>query len=212
MGARYIDIEGDTVEEALEKFLKEHSKEISEIRYKVLRLPLGKQKAKVRIFLDTEDFDILDEISREFLHKLGVKGSIDIDVDEEGNYYVNFDIQDLDSTLIGNRGRILRELNYILKAIVNKRKSSIKVNFDISRYMRRRIGRAINKAKALIQIMKQQGRSEILYDAPIMPEEAEQVRKYLKNLGYTLERLRIREKGIRSDTGEPVYIIKPLKQ
>ncbi len=212
MGARYIDIEGDTVEEALEKFLKEHSKDLSEIRYKVLRLPLGKQKAKVRIFLDTEDFDILDEISREFLHKLGVKGSIDIDVDEEGNYYVNFDIQDLDSTLIGNRGRILRELNYILKAIVNKRKSSIKVNFDISRYMMRRIGRAINKAKALIQIMKQQGRSEILYDAPIMPEEAEQVRKYLKNLGYTLERLRIREKGIRSNTGEPVYIIKPLKK
>jgi predicted RNA-binding protein Jag len=212
MGARYIDIEGDTVEEALEKFLKEHSKELSEIRYKVLRLPVGRQKAKVRIFLDTEDFDILDEIAREFLHRLGVKGSVDIDVDEEGNYYVNFDIQDLDSTLIGNRGRILRELNYILKAIVNKRKRTIRVNFDIARYMRRRIGRAINKAKALIQIMQQQGKNEIVYDAPIMPEEAEQVRRYLKNLGYTLERLKIKEKGIRSNTGEPVYIIKPLSK
>jgi predicted RNA-binding protein Jag len=144
------------------------------------------------------------------LHRLGVKGSVDIDVDEEGNYYVNFDIQDLDSTLIGNRGRILRELNYILKAIVNKRKRTIRVNFDIARYMRRRIGRAINKAKALIQIMQQQGKNEIVYDAPIMPEEAEQVRRYLRNLGYTLERLKIKEKGISSNTGEPVYIIKPL--
>jgi len=141
-----------------------------------------------------------------------VKGSVDIDVDEEGNYYVNFDIQDLDSTLIGNRGRILRELNYILKAIVNKRKRTIRVNFDIARYMRRRIGRAINKAKALIQIMQQQGKNEIVYDAPIMPEEAEQVRRYLRNLGYTLERLKIKEKGIRSNTGEPVYIIKPLSK
>jgi len=51
MGARYIDIEGDTVEEALEKFLKEHSKELSEIRYKVLRLPVGGQKARLGYFL-----------------------------------------------------------------------------------------------------------------------------------------------------------------
>jgi hypothetical protein len=78
--------------------------------------------------------------------------------------------------------------------------------------MRRRIGRAINKAKALIQIMQQQGKNEIVYDAPIMPEEAEQVRRYLRNLGYTLERLKIKEKGIRSNTGEPVYIIKPLSK
>lgn len=212
MRARYVDVEGYSVEEALEKFLKESAKDISEIRYKVLRLPTGGQKAKVRIFLDTEDFDILDEIAREFLHRLGVKGSVDIDIDEEGRYYVNFDIQELDSTLIGNRGRILRELNYILKAIVNKRKPSIKVNFDIAHYRKRRIGRAINKAKALLQIMEQQGKEEIVYDAPIMTEEVNYVKRYLNNIGYTLERLRIRDKSIKSKTGELVYIIKPLKK
>ncbi len=212
MRARYIDVEGYTVEDALENFLKENSLQLSEIRYKVIRFPVGDQKARVRIFLDTEDFDILDEMAREFLHRLGVKGSVDIDVDEEGGYYVNFDIQELDSTLIGNRGRTLRSLNYLLKAIVNKRKPSIWVNFDISHYRRRRIGRAINKAKALLQIMKQQGKKEIVYDAPIMQEEVNYVRKYLNNLGYTLERLRVKEKTIKSRTGEPVYIIKPLQR
>ncbi len=210
MKARYIDLEGGTVEEVLTKFLEENSLELKDIRYKVLRFPVGEQKAKVRIFLDTEDFDILDEISREFLHRLGVKGSVDIDVDEEGRYYVNFDIQELDSTLIGNRGRTLKALNYLLKSIVNKRKPTIKVNFDIAHYRRRRIGRAINKAKALLQIMKQQGKEEIVYDAPIMPEEVQHVKKFLKSYGYTLERLRIRDKSIRSKTGEPVYIIKPI--
>ncbi|MEO0215289.1 MAG: hypothetical protein ABIL12_07280, partial [candidate division WOR-3 bacterium] len=84
--------------------------------------------------------------------------------------------------------------------------------FDIAHYRRRRIGRAINKAKALLQIMKQQGKDEIVYDAPIMVEEVNYVKKYLKNLGYTLERLRIKDKGIKSKTGELVYIIKPLKK
>jgi hypothetical protein len=45
-----------------------------------------------------------------------------------------------------------------------------------------------------------------------MPEEAEQVKRYLMNLGYTLKRLKIKEKGIKSDTGEPVYIIRPLSK
>ncbi len=212
MKARYIDLEGRTVDEALVRYLEEHSKDISEIRYKVLQLPDRNNNARVRIFLDTEDFDVIDEVAREFLHRLGVKGGIDIDVDEYGRYYVNFDIRELDSTLIGHQGQTLRAINHILTSIVKKRKPNVRVQFDIAHYRRRRVKRAINKAIAILKIMEAQGRTEMAYDAPIQSDEVEAVRRFLKTRGYTMERLKVRGRRIKSKTGEPVYIIRKLSE
>ena len=212
MKARYIDLEGATVEEALMKYLNEHALDISEIRYKVLQLPSRGTPAKVRIFLDTEDFDLIDEVAREFLHKLGVKGGVDIDVDEYGRYYVNFDIKELDNTLIGHQGQTLRAINHVLSAIINRRKPNIKVQFDIAHYRRRRVKRAINKAIAILKLMEAQGKSEMAYDAPIQSDEVEAVRRFLRKRGYTMERLKIKGRRIKSKTGEPVYIIRKLTE
>ncbi len=212
MKARYIDLEGATVEEALMKYLNEHALDISEIRYKVLQLPSRGTPAKVRIFLDTEDFDLIDEVAREFLHKLGVKGGVDIDVDEYGRYYVNFDIKELDNTLIGHQGQTLRAINHVLSAIINRRKPNIKVQFDIAHYRRRRVKRAINKAIAILKLMEAQGKTEMAYDAPIQSDEVEAVRRFLRKRGYTMERLKIKGRRIKSKTGEPVYIIRKLTE
>ena len=212
MKARYIDLEGATVEEALMEYLNEHALDISEIRYKVLQLPSRGTPAKVRIFLDTEDFDLIDEVAREFLHKLGVKGGVDIDVDEYGRYYVNFDIKELDNTLIGHQGQTLRAINHVLSAIINRRKPNIKVQFDIAHYRRRRVKRAINKAIAILKLMEAQGKSEMAYDAPIQSDEVEAVRRFLRKRGYTMERLKIKGRRIKSKTGEPVYIIRKLTE
>lgn len=212
MKARYIDLEGSTVEEALMKYLNEHSLDISEVRYKVLQLPSRGSPARVRIFLDTEDFDVIDEVAREFLHRLGVKGGVDIDVDEYGRYYVNFDIKELDNTLIGHQGQTLRAINHVLSSIINRRKPNIKVQFDIAHYRRRRVKRAINKAIAILKLMEAQGKTEMAYDAPIQSDEVEAVRRFLRKRGYTMERLKIRGRRIKSKTGEPVYIIRKLTE
>ncbi|NPB03009.1 MAG: hypothetical protein GXO39_01150 [Thermotogae bacterium] len=212
MKARYIDLEGSTVEEALMKYLNERSLDISEIRYKVLQLPSGGSPARVRIFLDTEDFDVIDEVAREFLHRLGVKGGVDIDVDENGRYYVNFDIKELDNTLIGHQGQTLRAINHLLSSIIKKRKPHIKVHFDIAHYRRRRVRRAINKAIAILKLMETQGKTEMAYDAPIQSDEVEAVRRFLNTKGYTMERLKVKGRRIKSKTGEPVYIIRKLTE
>jgi len=103
---RYIEEEGKTVEEALEKALRKAGIERSEARFEIINEGFSGEPARIRLYLENEDFDIIEGVIKEFFDKLGVKVEVEIEPRKRRKYYVNIHTRGYDSVFIGKRGKI----------------------------------------------------------------------------------------------------------
>jgi len=145
---RYIEEEGRTVEEALEKALQKGGVDKAEARFEVLYPGDQERPARVRLYLDAEELDIIESVTREFLEKLGTRGEIEIKPSKKG-YYVNVTTRGYDSVLIGREGRTLEAFEHLLRLMIQRRKHDIDIELDVSHYRERKRQLLINKAKAV---------------------------------------------------------------
>lgn len=198
---RYIEEEGRTVEEALEKALQKAGIERSEARFEVVDEGLKGKPAKVRLYLEAEELDIIETTIREFLDTLGTRGEVEI-IPRKKSYYVNIKTRGYDSALIGRGGKTLEALNYLMNLILKRKKSDLLIDLDVSHYKERHKEFIINKAKAIAKRVKETGR-EMRMD-PLPPGERKLVRDALKKdkeiRTYTVER-----------SGELILVIAPAK-
>jgi spoIIIJ-associated protein len=198
---RYIEEEGKTVEEALEKALERGGVDRSEARFEVLSEGVGGKPARIRLYLEAEDLDLIEGTIKEFLEKLGTRGEVEIEPQKK-RYYVNIRTRGYDSALIGRGGKTLEALDYLLNLMLKRKKTDINISLDVSHYRLRKREFLINKAKAIAQRVKETGR-EMRMD-PLSPEERRLVRDALK-----------RDKEIRTYTvdrgGELILVIAPSK-
>jgi len=198
---RYIEEEGKTVEEALEKALEKSGIERSEARFEVLSEGVGGRLARIRLYLEAEELDFIESTVKEFLDKLGTRGEVEIEPMKK-KYYVNIHTRGYDSALIGRGGKTLEALDYLLNLMLKRKKPDINITLDVSRYKKRKREFLLNKAKAIARRVKETGR-EMRMD-PLSPEERRLVRDALR-----------KDKEIRTYTvdrsGELILIIAPSK-
>ncbi len=175
---RYIEEEGKTVEEALEKALRKAGIERSEARFEIINEGFSDEPARIRLYLDDEDFDIIEGVIKEFFDKLGVKVEVEIEPRKRRKYYVNIHTRGYDSVFIGKRGKNLNALDHLINLLVKRKKNGLIVDLDVSGYKKRHKEFLINKAKAIARRVKETG-MEMRFD-PLEPDERKLVRDILR--------------------------------
>ena len=174
---RYIEEEGRTVEEALEKALEKAGIARSEARFEVVNEGLGDEPARVRLYQDAKELDLIEDLIKEFLGILTSRVDVEIEPRKKG-YYVNIHTRGYDSALIGRGGKTLEALEYLINLMLRRKKPNLQVELDISHYRERRKEFLKNKALAVARRVKETGK-EMRID-PLTPEERKLVRDTLR--------------------------------
>ena len=196
---RFYDVEGKTVEEAIEKAQKALDMVGRPLRYVVMSDGTGNRPAMIRVFLNLEEVELIENLINEFFSKLGVKPKIHM-IPRQKRYYVNIVTRKYDSVLIGRNGETLKELDYLLSILVRRKKPDLHLTVDVNGYRERRKRFLINKTIAIARQVRETGR-EMSLD-PLTEYELRIVKDALK-----------KEKGVvlRAVGKEPniTYVIAP---
>ncbi len=196
---RFYDVEGKTVEEAIEKAQKALDMVGRPLRYVVMSDGTGNRPAMIRVFLNLEEVELIENLINEFFSKLGVKPKIHM-IPRQKRYYVNIVTRKYDSVLIGRNGETLKELDYLLSILVRRKKPDLHLTVDVNGYRERRKRFLINKTIAIARQVRETGR-EMSLD-PLSEYELRIVKDALK-----------KEKGVvlRAVGKEPniTYVIAP---
>ncbi len=196
---RFYDAEGKTVEEAVEKAQKALDMVGRPLRYVIMSDGKGNRPAMIRVFLNLEEVELIENLINEFFGKLGVKPQIHM-IPRQKRYYVNIITKKYDSVLIGRNGETLKELDYLLSILVRRKKPDLHLTVDVNGYRERRKRFLINKTIAIARQVRETGR-EMSLD-PLSEYELRIVKDALK-----------KEKGVvlRAVGKEPniTYVIAP---
>ncbi len=154
---RFYDVEGKTVEEAIEKAQKALDMVGRPLRYVVMSDGTGNRPAMIRVFLNLEEVELIENLINEFFSKLGVKPKIHM-IPRQKRYYVNIVTRKYDSVLIGRNGETLKELDYLLSILVRRKKPDLHLTVDVNGYRERRKRFLINKTIAIARQVRETGR------------------------------------------------------
>ncbi len=196
---RFYDAEGKTVEEAVKKAEEALDMVGRPLRYVIMSDGKGNRPAMIRVFLNLEEVELIENLINEFFGKLGIKPQIHM-IPRQKRYYVNIVTRKYDSVLIGKNGETLKELDYLLSILVRRKKPDLHLTVDVNGYRERRKRFLINKTLAIARQVKETGR-EMSLD-PLTEYELRIVKDALK-----------KEKGVilRAVGKEPniTYVIAP---
>lgn len=146
---------GKTVEEAIDRALKELNTTKDKVETKVLELPssgfmsLFRSKlAKVEVILQLDLCDIATDFLKEVCHAMNIDAQIEAKL--EGNVLFVELKGDSMGVLIGRRGQTLDSLQYLTSLVVNKESDQyIRVNLDTENYRQKREATLIELAGKL---------------------------------------------------------------
>ena len=135
---------GKTVEEAIERAVKELNTTKDKVETKVLELPssgfmsLFRSKlAKVEVTLQLDLCDIAADFLKEVCHAMNIDAHIDAKL-EDNILFIELKGESM-GVLIGRRGQTLDSLQYLTSLVVNKESEQyIRVNLDTENYRKKR--------------------------------------------------------------------------
>ncbi|RBP62104.1 spoIIIJ-associated protein [Alkalibaculum bacchi] len=135
---------GKTVEEAIERAVKELNTTKDKVETKVLELPssgfmsLFRSKlAKVEVTLQLDLCDIAADFLKEVCHAMNIDAHIEAKL-EDNVLFVELKGDSM-GVLIGRRGQTLDSLQYLTSLVVNKESEQyIRVNLDTENYRKKR--------------------------------------------------------------------------
>lgn len=157
-----IEIEGKTLEEALNKAKAFLNAPLDKIEYKVLEygregiLGIGARPFRISAWIKKDPEDTLKKFIKEILTKLGLKAKIKT-IKEEGNIKVSIEGENL-GELIGPKGKTLSSLEFILRVFAAKNQISEIVTLDIDHYRERKEKYLSELAKRVAQRVKKEKR------------------------------------------------------
>ncbi len=163
---QYFELEGDSPDIILAKFLKEQNIPNEYVEYEVIEagskgiFGLGKKLAKIRIKYN--DIEHIKRKSRmmlsDILEKAGFnEAHISVSV-KENNVYLNVETEYSD-ILIGKHAQTLDALQYLMDKMIKDESSEVNVYIDVSSYRQRIVEKNIEKALSLAEQVKRTGRS-----------------------------------------------------
>jgi spoIIIJ-associated protein len=175
---RFADIVGNTVEECIEKAIKELNLEKNAIRFVVLNDGIQTKPARIRVCLKPEEVDLIQNILRKFFNLLGVKAEIEI-IPRDKRYSVNVNTKN-PYWLIGKDGQILEQLEYLLNLILRKKAPNLTIRLDIANFRKQKEETLKNKALAIVARVREL-QKEMRFD-PVTEEEYKILRDFLKDI------------------------------
>ncbi|KAA0259012.1 KH domain-containing protein [Deferribacter autotrophicus] len=185
---KYYEVEGSTVDEAINNFLIQHKIPREYIEIEIIEkgskglFGFGKKNAKIKIKFDDNEY--LKRRSKvilaEILEKAGFE-DFHIEVIEDYPYYT-LNIQSPDSSLlIGKMGQTLEALQFLVERLLNvDEKSDIKILVDVENYRKRVIEDLKNRAIELANKVKKTRRVEKL--PPMIPMVRKEIHTALKSI------------------------------
>ncbi|MGA1846117.1 RNA-binding cell elongation regulator Jag/EloR [Deferribacter abyssi] len=185
---RYYEVEGSTVDEAINNFLLQHKIPREYIEIEIIEkgskglLGFGKKNAKIKIKFDDNEY--LKRRSKvilaEILEKAGFEDFRIELIEDYPNYTLNIHSPD-SSLLIGKMGQTLEALQFLLERLLNiDEKSDIKIFVDVENYRKRVIEDLKNRAIELAKKVKKTRRVEKL--PPMIPMVRKEIHTALKSI------------------------------
>ncbi len=163
-----IEITGRTYEEAVETALKELGLSRDEVDIEVLEeSDIGGVRIRVVPKVPKTVGQIAKEMVERLLFLLKIPAKVYVEEGEIENVAdINIDGENL-GLLIGNRGRTLQVLQYMINLMVSRRlKRGVRVNVDVTRYKKRREEELKKLALKTAELVKQTRRSVTLEPMP----------------------------------------------
>ncbi|TET47854.1 protein jag [candidate division TA06 bacterium] len=183
---KFVEEEGKTVEEAIEKAMEKLGIEPAQARIEIIDegstggiLGIGRKPARVRV-------SAMDKASpsevRELVQKLLLLMAFDSKVavnEKEGVFTADISIGELDGLLIGREGRTLEALQHITNRIAGRMYPGVRVNVDVGGYKARHNQLLRRKAKETAERVRRFGK-EVTMD-PLQSRERRIVHLALQN-------------------------------
>ena len=186
----YIEVKGQTVDDAITNALIQLETTSDKIEYEVIERGsngflglIGKQDAVIKVRKKSNLLDDTYEFLDKMFSAMNMEVTSKIDYNEE-NRTMNIDFSgDEMGILIGKRGQTLDSLQYLISLVVNKESDSyIKVKVDTEDYRERRKQTLENLAKNLSYKVKRTRRPVTL--EPMNPYERRIIHSALQNDRY----------------------------
>ena len=179
----YIETEGTTVDEAIERALTQLNVAREEVTIDILSEPtkgilkFGAKPARVRATRREDADSAPDTILKELLNRMGINA--DIEAEEiEGNTQLNM-LTDVPALLIGRHGQTLDALERLLNCILNKESDARnRVFIDAAGYRVRREQSIVELAHQVAAKVRHTGREVVL--APMSPRDRRIIHLTLK--------------------------------
>ena len=171
---QYIEMEGSTTEEALERALEELGISREQVSVKVIHEPtkgilgLGAKLARIRVTLKEDVSSTPEGVLHEMLNHMGIEAKIESQI-VDGSVHLTVS-PDNPGVLIGKHGQTLNAVEYLLHCILNR--SALvkkKVFVDAEGYRERREQMLIDLAYRVATKVKQT-HQEIVLD-PMPPRD-----------------------------------------
>ncbi len=171
----YVEKEGKTYDDAVEKALEEMQIDREEADIEVLDeggkglLGLIAPKCvRVRVRIRDNRCQEAENFISEVLYRIGAKASIDIKEDEEA---IKVDINGRDSgVIIGKRGETLDAIQYLTSLVVNRGEDEYKrVIIDVEKYRERRKNTLVSLARRMAEKVEKRRKNITL--EPMNPYE-----------------------------------------
>ncbi len=179
----YIETEGTTVDEAIERALTQLNVAREAVTIDILSEPtkgilkFGAKPARVRATRREDAASAPDTILKELLNRMGINA--DIEAEEiEGNTQLNM-LTDVPALLIGRHGQTLDALERLLNCILNKESDARnRVFIDAAGYRVRREQSIVELAHQVAAKVRHTGREVVL--APMSPRDRRIIHLTLK--------------------------------
>jgi len=164
--ANSVEITGKTIDQALEKALKDlharkdevdievlsesHSGLLGIFGGKVVRIRVTRKAAKASGTAE-DGADVIQSVIGEVLGFMGVEYTLTIEASDDTTF-VNINSDGLDGLLIGRRGETLASIQHVVNRIFTKRTGRhSKITVDVGGYVRRKHRLLVEKAQKLAE-------------------------------------------------------------
>jgi spoIIIJ-associated protein len=164
--ARSVEITGKTIDQALEKALKELGARKDEVDIEVLSEThsgllgiFGGKLVRIRVTPRNEKAaggtmegaDVIRSVIGDVLGFMGVEYTLSVE-ESEDTTFVNISSSGLDGLLIGRRGETLASIQHVVNRIYTKRTGRhSKITVDVGGYVRRKHRLLVEKAQKLAE-------------------------------------------------------------
>jgi len=157
--AKSVEVSGKTIEQALQKALKELRANAEDVDIEILSESqggllgiFGSKSVKIRVGLrdakgsDEPNVELLQDIIKEVLSMMGIDYSATVE-EMPDTTFININSDGLDGLLIGRRGETLASIQHVVNRIfTSKTGRHSKVTIDVGGYVKRKHRLLIEKA------------------------------------------------------------------
>lgn len=183
---KFVEEEGKTVEEAIEKAMEKLGIEPAQARIEIIDegstggiLGIGRKPARVRVSaMDKANASDVRELVQKLLLLMTFDSKVAVD-EKEGVFTADISIGELDGLLIGREGRTLEALQHITNRIAGRMYPGMRVNVDVGGYKARHNQLLRKKAKETAERVRRSGK-EMTMD-PLQSRERRIVHLALQN-------------------------------